>query len=182
MNSIAASVEYSFQQMMNPFDPSPLFAPFAIKGITLPNRFVMPGMQRMWRDNGTPLPCLADYYRERVEGGVGLIITESCAVDHPSATQTPVFCRITDATMGAWARCFDVVNFRRANFGHMEVDVTIDDPKAYSRPWKSDTMRFTLKPDTELLEHLCENNRDLPVLERYWRGQEQDWSSKTGKK
>ena len=52
----------------------------------------------------------------------------------------------------------------------MEADVTIDDPKAYSRPWKSDTMRFTLQPDTELLEHLCENNRDLPVLERYWRG------------
>jgi hypothetical protein len=59
------------------------------------------------------------------------------------------------------------------NFGHMEVDVTIDDPKAYSRPWKSDTMRFTLQPDTELMEHLCENNRDLPILERYWRAQEQ---------
>src|SRR5882762_1326524 len=50
--------------------------------------------------------------------------------------------------------------FRRVNFGHMEVDVTIDDPKAYSRPWKSDTMRFTLQPDTELLEHLCENFED----------------------
>jgi hypothetical protein len=67
--------------------------------------------------------------------------------------------------------------FRRANFGHMELDVTIDDPKAYSRPWKSETIRFTLQPDTELLEHLCENNRDLPVLERYWRRQEQDASS-----
>jgi hypothetical protein len=33
---------------------------------------------------------------------------------------------------------------------------TIDDPKAYTRPWKADTMRFTLLPDTELLEHLCE--------------------------
>jgi hypothetical protein len=71
--------------------------------------------------------------------------------------------------------------FRRVNFGHMEVDVTIEDPKAYSRPWKSDTMRFTLKPDTELLEHLCENNRDLPVLERYWLGQEKATSSKSGK-
>ena len=71
--------------------------------------------------------------------------------------------------------------FRRVNFGHMEVDVTIDDPKAYSRPWKSDTMRFTLQPDTELLEHLCENNRDLPILERYWRGQEQPGASTKGK-
>jgi len=62
--------------------------------------------------------------------------------------------------------------FRRLNFGHMEVDVTIEDPKVYSRPWKSDTMRFSLQADTELLEHLCENNRDLPVLERYWSAQE----------
>jgi hypothetical protein len=30
-------------------------------------------------------------------------------------------------------------------------------------------------------QHFCENNRDLPVLERYWREQEQDWSSKAGK-
>jgi hypothetical protein len=42
-------------------------------------------------------------------------------------------------------------------------------------------MRFTLQPDTELLEHLCENNRDLPVLERYWRGQEQATPSTSGK-
>jgi hypothetical protein len=42
-------------------------------------------------------------------------------------------------------------------------------------------MRFTLQPDTELLEHLCENNRDLPVLERYWRRQEQATSSASGK-
>ena len=42
-------------------------------------------------------------------------------------------------------------------------------------------MRFTLQPDTELLEHLCENNRDLPVLERYWRAQEQAGTSTKGK-
>src|SRR5262249_26579591 len=51
-----------------------------------------------------------EYYRQRVEGGVGLIITESCAVDHPSSTQTPMFCRINQATMSAWERCFEAVN------------------------------------------------------------------------
>jgi 2,4-dienoyl-CoA reductase-like NADH-dependent reductase (Old Yellow Enzyme family) len=91
-------------------DLSPLFTPFAIKGVTLPNRFVMPGMQRQWCDNGAPQPRLAEYYRQRVEGGVGLIITESCAVDHPSSTQTPMFCRINRSTMSAWGRCFDGVN------------------------------------------------------------------------
>jgi hypothetical protein len=61
--------------------------------------------------------------------------------------------------------------FRRINFGRMELDVTIDDPKAYTRPWKSETFRFVLQPDTELLEHLCENNRDLSSLQEYWEKQ-----------
>ncbi|MDE3170343.1 MAG: 12-oxophytodienoate reductase [Acidobacteriota bacterium] len=95
---------------MPTLDLAPLFTPFAIKGLKLPNRFVMPGMQRQWCDDGVPQPRLAEYYRQRVEGGVGLIITESCAVDHPSSTQTPMFCRINDSTMRAWQRCFDAVN------------------------------------------------------------------------
>ena len=95
--------------MPETLDPSPLFAPITIKGLTLPNRFVMPGMQRQWCDNGTPQPRLAQYYRRRVEGGVGLIITESCAVDHPSSTQVPLFTRITESTLDAWAECFAAV-------------------------------------------------------------------------
>lgn len=59
--------------------------------------------------------------------------------------------------------------FRRTSFGAMEVVVTIDDPKAYSRPWTAETMRLRLQPDTELLEHLCENNRDFDRLQQIWR-------------
>ena len=51
--------------------------------------------------------------------------------------------------------------FRRRNFGNMEMDVAIDDVKAYTKPWKAATTRFKLLPDTELLEHLCENEKDL---------------------
>ncbi|HEX5228524.1 MAG TPA: hypothetical protein VFW44_12470, partial [Bryobacteraceae bacterium] len=95
--------------MSSELDFAPLFEPFTINGLTLPNRFVMPGMQRMWCEDGRPLPRLAQYYRRRVEGGVALVITESCAVDHPSSTQTPQFTRITDATMDAWAECVRAV-------------------------------------------------------------------------
>jgi hypothetical protein len=49
---------------------------------------------------------------------------------------------------------------RRPNFGTLEMDVAIDDPKAYPKAWKSATVHFKLLPDTELLEHLCENERD----------------------
>ena len=54
--------------------------------------------------------------------------------------------------------------FHRINYGRMDLTVDVNDPIAYSRPWKSDTLHFLLSPDTELLEHLCENNRDLDHL------------------
>jgi hypothetical protein len=71
--------------------------------------------------------------------------------------------------------------FRRVNFGSMEVDVTIDDPKAYSRPWNAETMRLALQPDTEMLEHLCENNRDLERLQRIWQDRQPAGPPATGR-
>jgi 2,4-dienoyl-CoA reductase-like NADH-dependent reductase (Old Yellow Enzyme family) len=88
-----------------PLDLSPLFEPFRLGRLELPNRFVLPGMQRQWCEDGRPLPKLGEYYRRCVEGGVGLVITESCAVDHASATQVPFFTRINAATAEAWAGC-----------------------------------------------------------------------------
>ena len=90
-------------------DLSRLFTPFRIGQLELPNRFVLPGMQRQWCVDGVPEPKLGEYYRRCVEGGVGLVITESCAVDHPSATQVPFFTRITPQTFDAWGRCVDEV-------------------------------------------------------------------------
>ena len=49
--------------------------------------------------------------------------------------------------------------FRRTDFGHMEVNVTIDDPKAYTKPWGA-VIKQHLLPDTELLEFVCEKNLD----------------------
>jgi hypothetical protein len=59
--------------------------------------------------------------------------------------------------------------FRRINYGQMELVVTVDDPKAYARPWTAQTIKFNLQPDTELLEHLCENNRDFDHLQEIWK-------------
>ncbi len=51
-----------------------------------------------------------------------------------------------------------VERFRRTNFGTLEIDVTIDDPKAYTRPW---TVRVNqrLLVDTELIEFVCQENQ-----------------------
>lgn len=53
-----------------------------------------------------------------------------------------------------------IERFRRKDFGHMEVDITIDDPKAYTKPWKFGTTQYVLMPDTHLLEFVCEKNID----------------------
>ena len=47
--------------------------------------------------------------------------------------------------------------FSRLDFGHLQIDVTIDDPKAYTRPW---TVRVNqeLLLDTDLIEFVCQEN------------------------
>jgi hypothetical protein len=56
-----------------------------------------------------------------------------------------------------------IERFRRPNLGTLEIDVTIDDPKAYTKPW---TVRVNqrLLADTDLIEFIClENNQFNPV-------------------
>ena len=48
--------------------------------------------------------------------------------------------------------------FRRLDYGHMEVDYTFQDPKAFTRPW-STTVKFELQADTDLMDHQCENQK-----------------------
>lgn len=50
--------------------------------------------------------------------------------------------------------------FRRRDFGHMDLDMTIDDPKAFTRPFTLHIDK-TLMPDTDLLESICENDRSV---------------------
>jgi hypothetical protein len=53
-----------------------------------------------------------------------------------------------------------IERFRRVNFGQLEIDLTVNDPKAYTRPWRV-TLKQTLVVDTELLDYVClENEKD----------------------
>ena len=47
--------------------------------------------------------------------------------------------------------------FRRNNFGNLEVEVTIDDPKAYTKPWTV-KLHQILVADTDLLDYYCNDN------------------------
>jgi hypothetical protein len=53
-----------------------------------------------------------------------------------------------------------IERFRRIDFGHMELGITIDDPKMYTKSWTV-TVPYNLVPDTELIEYVCENEKDL---------------------
>jgi len=50
--------------------------------------------------------------------------------------------------------------YRRTDVGHLEFEVTINDPKTFTRPVKY-TQKATLVPDQDLLEYFCtENEKD----------------------
>jgi hypothetical protein len=54
--------------------------------------------------------------------------------------------------------------FRRVNYGRMEIDITVDDPKAYTVPWTI-KLNHNIVLDTELIDYLCvENEKDVPRL------------------
>ena len=54
-----------------------------------------------------------------------------------------------------------IQHFSRADATHIAYEVTVDDPKAYTRPWTNKRV-FTLKPAWELMEYSCEeNNKDI---------------------
>jgi hypothetical protein len=52
-----------------------------------------------------------------------------------------------------------IERFRRTDFGHMQLELTFEDPVAYSAPWSA-ALNFQLMPDTDLIENICENERD----------------------
>ncbi len=62
------------------------------------------------------------------------------AMGHPLSTQL----RLTE-------------RFRRPAAGRLEIEVTIDDPGTYTRPF-SYTIKSTLLPDEDLLEYFCTDN------------------------
>ena len=90
--------------------------PLTIGSLKLKNPVVMAPMSRNLSPNHTPNDAVASYYQRRAKGGVGLIITESSAIDHPAAQGARahaggVKCApgFTKATSRAWHAVVDAV-------------------------------------------------------------------------
>jgi len=53
---------------------------------------------------------------------------------------------------------------RRPDFGHIEIQLTVDDPKAYTKPWSA-TLKERIIVDTDLIDEIClENEKDARNL------------------
>jgi 2,4-dienoyl-CoA reductase-like NADH-dependent reductase (Old Yellow Enzyme family) len=131
-----------------------LFTPFTLNGVTLGNRTVMAPMTRNHSPGGVPGPDVAAYYRRRAEGGVGLIITEGTAPNHPEAKNMPDvphmygeealagWTRVVEGVHAAGGRIFSQLWHVGAVQGHSE-------PKLPRAPISPSGL---LKPDTKIGE------------------------------
>ena len=53
--------------------------------------------------------------------------------------------------------------YHRGDFGHIDLQLIVNDPTAYTKPWGA-TVPLLYVPDDELIESICENEKDLPHL------------------
>jgi hypothetical protein len=100
-----------------------------------------------------PVPWWFGYSRGRWEGDTLVVETTNLKDDG--------WLDVNGAPLTSAGKLIE--RFRRPNLGTLEIDVTIDDPKAYTRPW---TVRVNqrLLADTDLIEFIClENNQFNPV-------------------
>ncbi len=97
-------------------DYSSLFEPLRLGKVTLRNRFAMPAMQIGYTRDCAPTPQMVAHLRDRARGGLGLMFSESCAPDHPSAYWQQGFAAINPRTRPAWAEVVEAVKGEGAAF------------------------------------------------------------------
>ncbi|CAH1058037.1 NADH:flavin oxidoreductase [Paenibacillus pseudetheri] len=88
-----------------------LFSPIQVGNLSLSNRIVMAPMTRVFSPDGVPGSNVAAYYRRRAEGGVGLIVTEGTAINHPSAVSHANIPNIhEEAALEGWKQVVEEVH------------------------------------------------------------------------
>ncbi|CAN5391289.1 NADH:flavin oxidoreductase [soil metagenome] len=130
-----------------------LFEPFQLKSMRLPNRIVMAPMTRMFSPDGVATEEVAQYYRRRAQGGVGLIVTEGTVVERPVSHYDPNVPRFWgDDALGAWAHVVDEVHdaggliapqiwhvgAARHPFTNWQAPGVVDSPSGIFHPDKAD--------------------------------------------
>jgi anthraniloyl-CoA monooxygenase len=92
----------------------PMFQPFALRGVTVPNRVVVSPMCMYSAEDGTPGDFHLVHYGSRAMGGAGLMFTEMVCVAADARITPGCAGLYTDAHQAAWTR---IVRFARAHGG-----------------------------------------------------------------
>ncbi len=96
----------------------PLFRPFRLRSLDLPNRIVMAPMTRAKAPDGIPGEANATYYRRRAEGGVGLILSEGTVIDRPTSRNDPGIPFFHgEAALAGWKGVIDAVHAAGGRMG-----------------------------------------------------------------
>ncbi len=56
-----------------------------------------------------------------------------------------------------------IERFQRRDFGHVDLELIVDDATAYVKPWSAN-VRLDYAPDEDLIEDICENETDFTHL------------------
>jgi len=86
-----------------------LFRPFACRSLRTGNRIAMASMARWASPGGDPAP-LADFYRRRVEGGAGLVLTEGANPARPAAGNDPSSLKLYGPALDSWPAVIEAVH------------------------------------------------------------------------
>ncbi|HLL09495.1 MAG TPA: bifunctional salicylyl-CoA 5-hydroxylase/oxidoreductase [Rubrivivax sp.] len=90
--------------------PSPMFTPFKLRGLTVPNRVIVSPMAMYSAQDGLPNDFHLVHFGARALGGAGLLYTEMACVS-PDARISPGCAGLwNDAQQQAWRRIVDFVH------------------------------------------------------------------------
>lgn len=96
---------------------APMFAPYALRDMTLKNRIVVSPMAQYKATDGCPTDWHFVHYAERAKGGAGLVYTEMTCVSETG--------RITPGCPGLYAPEHEAAWARLVDFVHAETDAKI---------------------------------------------------------
>ena len=157
-----------------PLSTSALFQPFSLSGVSLANRIVMAPMTRNHSPNGVPGDDVAAYYRRRAEGGVGLILTEGTAPNHPQAKNMPNVPQIYGPeALAGWTKVVTGVHAAGgkifSQIWHVGASQSPGGPPKL--PIAPVSPSGLLKPDTKIGEPMTQADIDA-MIEAYAQGAE----------
>ncbi|GIL39681.1 bifunctional salicylyl-CoA 5-hydroxylase/oxidoreductase [Roseiterribacter gracilis] len=88
----------------------PMFTPFKLRGLTLPNRIVVSPMSMYSAKDGVPGDFHLVHYGSRAQGGAGMVVTEMTDVSEEGRITPGCTGLYTDAQEAAWKRIVDFVH------------------------------------------------------------------------